>query len=674
MTAPRTGRPLDPARYQRMRAAGFTDDEIRADGFEIPNSGPGETFGKPNDRAPDNSRTQAVRSFGDRTLTGANEVLQGANEVLQGATLGWADEAVGLVSPSTRDAMRERSARFHAESPGWATTANIAGGLLTGGGLARLGAKLLPRVAGAGLKAAALRGAANAGEGAIAGAIGGAGAAQSPEGRLAGAATGAALGGAAGGAIPAAGGLLKGARRALLPFSAKGAANVADELIGEAIEDVGQIRLPVAGKPQQLVDRIGEPGRKLARGARTTSSKARQILANLSEQRMPGAGARVAADVRDALAIPHTTPPRAANAAARQRAQIAAVEFTPARMAAPVTSPTVAETLTASPIFADVFEQMRDAASVRPANHPNARQIAPLFGEQGLTRPPTVADIETIRQGLDDAIQSGRLQRRNPVTGRYQTTNVEGEMRRALQDTRSALMEDAGLNAEHAWYAPARGELAAQHQLEDAIPQGRALLDRGPMEVADLMQEAAPARQQGLRIGYAARADKQLADAAPLSASRIAGGGGGATAREGARARLNAVTTDDMARARLASRLGAEDDIAYTERFLTGQTETADKALEAAGIGAKALQRAAQMGRGGITSAVVPLLAVAQGNTGKVSKALAERLATLSPEQQQAYLRYIAQFMEDRAAQQAMRRQLARGAIGATGTTAGRNR
>ena len=115
--------------------------------------------------------TPKARGFGQ----GALDV---GNELLQGASFGWADEAAGLVSPKTGDAMRQRSEALHKANPGAAFAANVLGGLATGGGAVKLGAKLFPRVAGAGLKAAALRGAANVGEGAITGAIGGAGAGQ----------------------------------------------------------------------------------------------------------------------------------------------------------------------------------------------------------------------------------------------------------------------------------------------------------------------------------------------------------------------------------------------------------------------------------------------------------------------------------------------------------------
>ena len=105
----------------------------------------------------------------------------------------------------------------------------------------------------------------------------------------------------------------------------------------------------------------------------------------------------------------------------------------------------------------------------------------------------------------------------------------------------------------------------------------------------------------------------------------------------------------------------AEDQIAATERFLGGQSETADKAAEAGGITLRALLSAV---KGGANAAMVPMAAIAAGNTGKVSKELARKLANLTPDEQQLYLRYVQDYMAKQLAKRTTRQALTAGAIG----------
>ena len=112
MTAPYLPhrKPLDYARYQRMRSAGFSDEQIAADGFVIP-------------QAPPKTRVGLV-----------DAALDVGNEMLQSASFGYADEAAGLVSEKARDAMRQRSAAFNERSPKSAFAAQMLGGAATGRG------------------------------------------------------------------------------------------------------------------------------------------------------------------------------------------------------------------------------------------------------------------------------------------------------------------------------------------------------------------------------------------------------------------------------------------------------------------------------------------------------------------------------------------------------------
>lgn len=589
-----------------------------------------------------------MRGFGQ----GALDV---GNELLQGASFGWADEAAGLVSPKLGDAMRQRSEDLHKANPTAALAANVLGGLATGGGIAKLGMKAFPRLAGSGLKAAALRGAANVGEGAVTGAIGGAGAGTTPEGKLSGALAGGLIGGVTGGAIPGAAALAKGARRAILPYSQRGASKVADEMIGQAIEDAGRIDLPVDGKPLQLVDRLGEPGRKLARGARTTSAAARQTLADLSTARMPGAAKRVMQDVNEGLGVGGQTVRQIATGLDDARTAIANAEYTPARMAQEVPSPSLVATLEKSKIYRRAHRAMRDAAEIDP----NAAPVPALFGKDGkLVRNPTVEDIETIRKGLADIEQTGGYVVSSKTLG-PQVKNLTKQQKKAVTAARKAMLDDAELNAVAPWYKPARAQLASKHAEGRALKLGETMDKALPEDVADVVGGlGSPQEQQMYRASLSNKIRRKVNESPAIAASRVAGGG---PTIPGRMDRLQAAAQSPEAFGRMRAGLQAEDQIAATERFLGGQSETADKAAEAGGITLRALLSAV---KGGANAAMVPMAAIAAGNTGKVSKELARKLANLTPDEQQLYLRYVQDYMAKQLAKRTTRQALTAGAIG----------
>ena len=497
------------------------------------------------------------------------------------------------------------------------------------------------------------------------------------------------VGGAAGGVLPAAVGGVSGvARRAYGRLTARGATRLADDLIGGAIENSGRsadditraIQDPVvADKPLTLIDRLGTPGRKLARGAKTTSAGAATTLDDLSARRMPTAGARVLDDVRAGFGIPGTTPTRATAASAAERAAIGQREFTAARMGLPVESETLHETLLASPVYDDVFGAMSDAARLRPRNAADAaeRRLAPLFADavdaegnvvgRQLTRTPTIRDVEAIRKGIDDALNAGRMTRRDPFTGRRMTTHLADEERAALQAARDQLMGDEGMNAAHDWYAPARDALAEWHQYERAIPEGSGMAARDPADITDAMA-ALPSEhaRRGARVGFAANLGGKITDGANVSASDLAGGGIGPTARAGRMARLRAMAPDDASYARMAQRLNAEGEIAESQRFLSGQSNTADKHAERDNLGAAVLgfmrnpvDAAANLSMGFLN----PMI---RDNAGRTADEIARRFATMSPLEQAVI---IAQAREAMA--RAARRRAAGAAAGRAGGAMG---
>lgn len=123
-------------------------------------------------------------------------LVNALNTMAQGATFGAVDEAVEPFSPRTAAELRRRNAEFHTEHPLPALATELAGGLMTGGGAAKLLEKGAARFGGPMLARLA---ASNAGQGAIMGGVAGAASAQPGlENRLTGGAVGSLTGGTVG--------------------------------------------------------------------------------------------------------------------------------------------------------------------------------------------------------------------------------------------------------------------------------------------------------------------------------------------------------------------------------------------------------------------------------------------------------------------------------------------
>lgn len=659
-----TGKPLDRARYERMRAAGFSDEDITADGFDIP--------------AADAPTPDAYSRPGSAGRTGVGLL----GKVVQGLSMGTADEIGGvMLAPFARgktfgDKRREATSIVRGilgdaerDAPKASIAAEVGGAVLPivfGGapsitaaaaeraGLGRVGqwtARASGRIS-SGATSAAASGAGNATGGADA--------------RAAAALKAALLGGAIGGGIPLAGALASGTRRAVGAVTERGAQKLATRLAAEAATESGRA-IPaieaalsdpdLMGKPLTLMERIGDPARKLARGAKTNSAEAARRLSDLGDTRMPGTAARVMDDVREGLGVAGQTTRQAGQSIDAARQAIGAAEFLPERMAAEVSSPTIVETLMASPIYRKAFEQARAAARLAPDG------VAPekLFGRDKATkavtllRTPTLADIEAIRSGLDDILQSGGYTSRTTTLGPQVTALTKGT-KRAVQSAKRALLDDEALNAEHAWYAPARAQLAEQHAAGRALKDGGKLLTQPVADVADQMGAMAPRAQEMSRLAVANRLAQKVENSPPISAARLAGGGSGATAIPARMDRLQSMAAPG-AGGRMAARLGAEDQIAQTERFLSGQSNTADKLRESEKV-MGAVRQVIQGGKGLLNNALDVLSTRLQGNTGRVSSELARILSTLDPAEQQAVLKALQAEQARQASRAALSRAL----------------
>lgn len=251
---------MTPDHYKWAREQGYSDDEITAQGYDLPND-PG-------------SNNQAI---GPKSESLADGLLGVGNELLQGASFGLADEAVGLVSTRGRDAMRNMSREFSDRHPVIATGANVVGGLLSGGLAGRgiaAGARALPNAIGRAVTS-------TAGQGAIMGGAAGAGAAEDGAGsRVAGG-----LVGAAGGAV-------------LAPALSWSLAKAVNSKLGQAVgRAVGRLR----GMPPAAPADAGDPvaTKAITRAMERAGLTPDEITARLSDPAAQRSGLMLADELQN---------------------------------------------------------------------------------------------------------------------------------------------------------------------------------------------------------------------------------------------------------------------------------------------------------------------------------------------------------------------------------------
>lgn len=647
---------LTRQQYEAARGEGYTDEEI-AQEYDLPSA-----------------------QSGARTATGV------LGKFAQGISLGTADEIGGAVlAPfargktlfekyrSARDILRGVTRDAEDSAPVMSTAAELAGAIAP----AFVGAgTILPRAVGTGFRAAATRGAANVAEGAVTAAASSFGNAEgtlAERGRTV--PRSLMMGGAVSAAVPGSAAIARSGKRALGTFTERGVQRVSDDLVGRAMTAMGRevddVAPVVADKPITLMERMGNPGRRLARGARTTSPGASEMFDALSASRMPGTAQRVVDDLRSGMRVGDAGTGRAAQALDEARQQIGAAAFTPERMAAPVTSESAMATLLSSPVYRRAFNQWRGAL----AEMPGAAPPAPLFGrvegsrQVTLLRDPTMADIEGIRQGLQDVLQSGGYVTRSTTLG-PQVRNITKTQKRVWTDARNALMRDEGLAAEHPWYREALDELAARHAQGRALVAGGGLARQTPEEVADYLGTlGTDAEREAARLGMTNRIARRVMDSPPVSASRVVGGASRIPQRMD---RLLAAAPNRGSAGRMVQRLGVEDEIAETERFLGHQSNTADKLQERDQLGAAVLNVLSRGKQGVVDLPLSWLNTRLQGNTGRVADEIARRFSSLSQTEQAAILEAARAEMARQAVRATTVRGVGRGAAGVAGGAAGR--
>lgn len=294
-------------------------------------------LGKPDDQY----AAAAKKEMADLRKMGAPVGDGYGRQVLQGLTFGAADEALaGLSTPfemikrgtfNPAEGYRYAKARENllldeARKKGGVlgTAAEIGGGVLTGGALAKAGMTLMPQAANAGLKA---RMAGAAGEGAIYGGVTGFNEGEGLD-RLTGALKGAGIGGAVGGALPAVTAGLSAAGRNLAGFvSAKAnPEGYAQRQIARALMEGNRTPQQIAqevseaaavGQPFTLADALGNPGQRMLSTVARNPGVGRTNVVEFLDNRQGGQGQRIASILANAMDAPQ--PAGMARAAAEAK-------------------------------------------------------------------------------------------------------------------------------------------------------------------------------------------------------------------------------------------------------------------------------------------------------------------------------------------------------------------
>jgi hypothetical protein len=433
---------------------------------------------------------------------------------MSGATMGWSDEIGGALDAviggisgrgfgdsynrSVKTA-RENASVYRQNNPYFGKAMEIAGGLVSGGALAKSAASAAPVTLGT-----------MARQGAALGGITGAGEAEGGfTDRLQGAGFGAGLGAAAPYAVA-------GISRAATPI-ARSAANLiglgnpevaAQRQIGRAIGDAGMTTGDVGqavagapgGKPIVLADVTGQPGRQLAATVANRPGGAMQAADAMVEARRAatpdriagdvdrmvgrGSGGAVASQIDDLLA---------------QRSREAAPLYEEA-FSKPAGMTTRLREFIDDPIahagLARGLEVQRLENLARPAGQrvPVADH-AIQFAEDGTPRivsVPNMRTLDSIKRGLDDILE----QYRQP-SGRL----VLDQRGRAVERVRRAYVEE--LSQGNPAYNAARAAWAGPSEAMDAIAMGRKIVTADRDVVARQLADMSPTEREFFRIGIA---------------------------------------------------------------------------------------------------------------------------------------------------------------------------
>lgn len=452
------------------------------------------------------------RLFQGATLGAGDEIIAGLSTPLEMIKRGTFDPTEGYAYAKAREDLRNEDAR---KNTGWlGTAAEIAGGGLSGAGLAKAGvtagrflapeAGILKRAAASALDATALGG--------FSGAMEGNGLSE----RLQNAGKGALVGGLVGGTLPIAGAIAKGIAAPVIA-NIRARANpegYATSQVARAVSESGRAPTDIgreiadanaAGQPFTLADALGNSGQRMLSTVARAPGKGRTDVTEFLQARQAGQGERVSQIIDEALGSGGSA--RQTTAALTKQAQTESAPF-------------YEKSLAQKPVWSERMQQFFDDPVTRKGLREGVevqrlealaegRKFDPLdyaikgFNEAGdpiISGVPNMRTINLVKKGWDNILE----QYRDKTTGRL----VLDERGRALDAVRRSFLKEVdSINPD---YAKARSLYAGPSQIRDAVTAGGDAAARGrAVDNLGRFSSLTEPSKQGFRIGYA---DKLVGD------------------------------------------------------------------------------------------------------------------------------------------------------------------
>lgn len=646
-----------------------------------------------------NPQAEAARE----TNSGVGGFVRGARRAIEnGLTFGFRDElgaaidaTVGAAFPNT-GTWSERYARalgqeraneedFAARNPVTSAAGNFVGAVVAPG------FAIAPAVRGAGTVAQIARGAVSRGavSGGVGGGLAGAGEAEGnqniiPE-AIQGAALGAGLGGVVGGGVSA---VAPYAGRILSGLGLRNSDINADRQILRAFDrdrvNVDDLLNAPPAPAQALVDRGGRNTVNLGAVAANTPSEAMSVADDFAQTRRAGRPERVASLVDDTLGGGGGTRILDDMDALRQlRSEGAGPFYERIReIRVPGTLNAALEPITSTPMGqAAISRGLRImeneglaayAATVR-AGAPNPRllfdpeTVGAVRGENGQWvlqgRMQNLALLDAIKRGLDAIVEDGR----DPVTRRLTLTAETfpiNELRTQFRETLTSRFPDYA-RALEAWSGPTA--------LMDAMNLGQRSLRLNPDQVdLGVRQMQSPGELDAARVGLGRAITDATADPA-----RAVGGARRIVEDRNNQRRLETLIPDTAARERLVEGLRREAQMGGVEQAVSPRAGSQTARLQAGGDDMMidppgGVLASLLMGdiRGAARQGVNSAVRLGQGINSSTADALAARMFSMDPAQQQEVLRALLNRRTTDDLNRITRAGLAQALLRGTGATA----
>lgn len=348
--------------------------------------------------------------------------------------------------------------------------------------------------------------------------------------------------------------------------------------VGGVSPDVAALRLEQSrrlGVPLGLVDVGGQPVQRLARGVRTLPGEGSAIIQGELERRAADQPRRVVKMVESATGRRSTGNLEARADELINQARSESAPFYGQLEGLPPLSEPQLLSLFNIPRVRDVVRRSE------AARRGWGGSVDSLYDDTGeLRRQPTFRDVDRIKQNLDEILKPQFQMGPRPADSVAIDTREERNMVDAL---RRRLLSAADVAPGGDIYARARASYATPAQAREALETGAEFPKASLQDVIAMTQTASPSQlkwyQRGVSEALRASIEKMPDLMSQPNVLRAVAGS------PAARAKLEAITPERR-RAVLQGRIADERTAAQTNAFLRGNSQTADKAAEAADMAA----------------------------------------------------------------------------------------